>query len=223
MSAPDVDSLVATYIKQRKAYSGFLNNVVDFFRPDNENLHNESQKFSVHSVKFREKDLVHLKEKISRKISEGREINETNLFQIITDFCGVRVLHLRQSDFSTIHNAITNHVKEQHWCFFENPKAYTWDPESKIFFESLGLGTEIKESSYTSVHYVVKPNPDIFVTCEIQVRSLFEEVRGEIDHDLNYPTPTDNIACREQLKVLAKIVGAGTRLVDSIYNSIGRR
>jgi len=53
----------------------------------------------------------------------------------------------------------------------------------------------------------------------VQVRTLFEEIWGEVDHALNYPTPTETISCREQLKVLAKLVGAGSRLVDSIFKA----
>lgn len=216
----EISKLLTIYDKNRKAFSGFMNNVVDFFKDDNSLLCDKKDNFVIHSVKYRAKDTGHLEEKIKRKISLGRNINEESFFNEITDFCGVRVLHLRQSSFSIIHRAIQNHVDGQHWHLFEEPKAYTWDPEHKSYFESFGLKPEIKESSYTSVHYVVKPNPESLVTCEIQVRSLFEEIWGEIDHDLNYPRPCDVLACKEQLKVLAKLVGAGTRLVESIYNSL---
>lgn len=57
-----------------------------------------------------------------------------------------------------------------------------------------------------------------FLSCEIQIRTLFEEIWGEIDHELNYPNPTESSVCREQLRVLAKVVGAGSRLVSAIYN-----
>jgi putative GTP pyrophosphokinase len=220
MTAERFDELIDTYKRHRKAYSGFMNNVIDFFKPDNESLLEGDGRFVVHSVKFREKAISHIEEKIRRKSSEGRPVTKENFFDRINDFCGVRVLHLRLSDFQLIHSAISSHVSGQFWTFAEPPKAYTWDPEYKSFFEGLGVKTEIKESFYTSVHYVVKPNVDNFVCCEIQVRTLFEEVWGEIDHDLNYPAKTEIIACREQLKVLAKLVGAGTKLVDSIYNSI---
>lgn len=83
----------------------------------------------------------------------------------------------------------------------------------------MGLEVHVKDSFYTSVHYLVRPRPDSPHCCEIQVRTLFEEIWGEVDHTLNYPTPTDNIACREQLRVLTKVVGAGSRLVDSIFRT----
>jgi ppGpp synthetase/RelA/SpoT-type nucleotidyltranferase len=89
-----------------------------------------------------------------------------------------------------------------------------------MFFEKLGIGVELKESYYTSVHYVVRPRVDSPHCCEIQVRTLFEEIWGQVDHTLNYPINSENLACREQLKVLAKLVGAGSRLVDSIFRSL---
>ena len=61
------------------------------------------------------------------------------------------------------------------------------------------------------------PNP---ICCEIQVRTLFEEIWGEIDHSINYPHPTDSVACKEQLRVLSKLVGTGTRLADSIFRTL---
>ncbi len=195
-----------------------MHNVIDFFGSDNNELF-ENNRFAVHSLKFRLKDADHIKEKIIRKIQQGRSINPTNILSEITDFCGVRVLHLKLSEFNTIHNAISNHIKNAHWVLAEPIKAYTWDPEYKQYFEDRDISTEIKASFYTSVHYLVKPNSSSNICCEIQVRTLFEEIWGEIDHELNYPHPTGNIAQTEQLKVLAKLVGAGTKLVDSIYKS----
>jgi ppGpp synthetase/RelA/SpoT-type nucleotidyltranferase len=103
------------------------------------------------------------------------------------------------------------------WVLAEKPKAYTWDPESRDFFSGLELEVLVKESFYTSVHYVVKPRVDSDLSCEIQVRTLFEEVWGEIDHQLNYPVESKSIACKEQLRVLARLVGAGSRLADAIF------
>lgn len=171
----------------------------------------------VHSVKARIKNREHLRRKLERKISNGRSIDTSNFFHEITDLAGIRIIHLYQDQFPKIHEAIQTQIQKGYWILGEQPKAYTWDPESKIFFENLGLSVSQKESFYTSIHYLVKPHTDFPFLCEIQVRTLFEEIWGEIDHSVNYPEPTSNIACIEQLRVLSKLVGAGSRLADSIF------
>lgn len=174
----------------------------------------------VHSVRARLKTLEHLDEKIRRKWQEGEPTDANNVFEKITDLAGARILHLYQDQFPAIHTEILEKVTElKDWYLLESPKAYTWDPESQQFFQALKIDVEIKESFYTSVHYLVRPRKDSPLCCEIQVRTLFEEIWGEVDHALNYPTPSEKISCREQLRVLAKLVGAGSRLVDSIFRS----
>ena len=170
----------------------------------------------VHSVKSRMKDWENLHEKIQRKSSVEDPITRENIFDRITDIAGVRALHLYQAQFTQIHRAIKQKIDSQDWIFHEQPKAYTWDPESQGFFADQGLNVEVKENLYTSIHYVIKPRENSPVSCEIQVRTLFEEIWGEIDHLINYSEPTDSVACREQIGVLARLVGAGSRLADSI-------
>ena len=173
---------------------------------------------SIHSVRSRTKDADHLAEKLIRKLDEeGRVIGPDNLFREITDLAGVRILHLHQGQFEPIHRAIMTRVDASDWSLAEAPATYSWDPEARAYFEALGLEVKIKDSYYTSTHYVVKPRPDGHIACEIQVRTLFEEIWGEIDHELNYPHPTNSLSCREQLRVLAKLVSTGTRLADAIY------
>lgn len=174
----------------------------------------------VHSVRYRIKDRGHLLEKIQRKSKEkNKKILPKEVFDEITDVTGVRVLHLHKYQFKAIHDSIMEQTENQYWHLVETPTAYTWDPELESFYKGLGIPSKFKESHYTSVHYVVRPNRDQPFVCEIQVRTLFEEVWGEIDHLLNYPIPSADVACVEQLKVLAKIVGAGTRLAESIFRS----
>jgi len=173
----------------------------------------------IHSIKVRLKDLTHLEAKIARKLAEGVEISKENVFDKITDLAGIRVMHLHQAQFTPIHACIQKQIDNHDWVLFEPPKAYTWDPESCAFFESHGLKVQVKDSFYTSIHYVVKPRVDSIAACEIQVRTLFEEIWGEIDHTINYPIPTTNVSCREQIRVLARLVGAGSRLADSIFKT----
>jgi ppGpp synthetase/RelA/SpoT-type nucleotidyltranferase len=180
----------------------------------------------VHSYKSRFKDLDHLSIKIERKncedallLEEDRKgpITSENIKERITDICGIRILHLYIGQFEEIHNALLKYVQSSDLALFEEPKAYTWDPEYSKRFSDLGVSPKLKDSFYTSVHYVFKPRDDSDITCEVQVRTLFEEVWGEIDHSFNYPEKSNSRVIQEQLKVLARVVGAGTRLSDSIF------
>ncbi|MEQ2624034.1 RelA/SpoT domain-containing protein [Blautia sp. 2227st1_G12_2227SCRN_220401] len=211
------DKIVLAYLNPEKQYElkAFLQTVLFFFE------NNPALKGIVHSVKSRMKDPEHLKDKIQRKLKSGKIIDENNLFTVVNDLIGVRVLYLYQDQFQLIHNELLKKVDEtKDWMFVEAPKAYTWDPETREYFEKLNIHTEVRDTYYTSVHYVIKPNNELSnITCEIQVRTLFEEIWGEIDHTINYPHQTEIIACKEQLRVLAKLVSTGTRLADSIFRT----
>lgn len=214
-----VDEIISSIEQNRHVIDLFRNNVERFFTTHPLLINSPP---IIHSVKSRFKSEEHLREKIRRKYSSQREITPENVFEQITDIVGVRVLHLYQDQFPKIHEAIIKQFENDDWLKYEPPKAYTWDPESQKFFEQYNLQVEVKESFYTSVHYVVKPRRDTPACCEIQVRTLFEEVWGEIDHTLNYPNPTDDLSCKEQIHVLARLVGAGSRLADSIFRTYYR-
>lgn len=208
------ENLKRLYNDNRNELELFMTNVRNFFEYAN------CLKGIVHTTKMRLKDPEHVIDKVKRKRKRGIIVDEENFFKEVTDLAGVRVLHLHLDQFVKIHNAIKNQVEEGEWCFVEEPFAYTWDPDSKKFFEGLGLSTKVKGSYYTSIHYLVKPNrKHTNVCCEIQVRTLFEEIWGEIDHSINYPHPTGSVACREELRVLARLTNAGSRLADAIFRS----
>lgn len=218
MDETDILEILEEYKNKNFQLDRFLSQVSDFFIK-HPALNQETFPV-VHSIKSRKKNLDHLKDKLERKYARGNTITKDNLFTEITDLIGVRVFHLHQEQFKIIHNVIQQNINEGEWIYVETPKAYTWDPESENFYVNLGIPTELRDTLYTSVHYVIKlNNPNAFVACEIQVRTLFEEIWGEIDHAINYPYPTESIACKEQLKVLTKLASAGTRLADSIFRS----
>lgn len=211
-----IEKLVETYIQNRDDFDLFRRQVADFFLV--------SRRFSsgqlplVHSVKSRLKDPDHLRDKLRRKWADA-PVSTEDLFTRITDLAGVRVIHLYSQQFAAIHAAIMEHVRQGYWMLVEAPVAYSWDPEATEYFQSLGLDAQLRESYYTSIHYIVSPQQQSHLSCEIQVRTLFEEAWGEIDHALNYPERTTIVACKEQLRVLAKLASTGTRLADSIFTT----
>lgn len=207
-------SIVDAYQEKHDEFDLFRQQVASFFQTSRQ-FHKGTVPL-VHSVRSRMKDVDHLTDKVKRKWA-AEKITAQNLFEKVTDLAGVRVLHLHTAQFAEIHQAIMRHIDGKFWTLFEPPVSYTWDPEASAFFERLGLKVVTRETYYTSIHYVVKPHPKTNLTCEIQVRTLFEEAWGEIDHALNYPNSTKNIGCREQLRVLAKLTSTSTRLADAIF------
>lgn len=177
----------------------------------------------VHSFKARVKSEESLKDKLCRKILKSKEektpfrISPENLLTEINDLAGLRVLHLYPRQIREIDQCIRAILDDQKLPLREKPFARTWDDEYREFFDGCGFITQPSPSLYTSVHYAVESGSRIVTTCEIQVRTLMEEVWGEVDHNMNYPHQVQNLACREQLKVLARVTSSATRLVDSIF------
>ncbi len=177
---------------------------------------------AVHSLKFRMKDPEHLRGKLFRKLkaskakSEAFEITREDLFLRINDLGGYRVLHLHTSQVDKIHRVLLEVIDRAQFDLFEEPFANVWDEEAKALFERIGIRTEVNPRMYSSVHYVIKARSRSAVTCEIQVRTLADEIWGEIDHRINYPEAHPSLPCREQLRVLARVASSCSRLVDAI-------
>jgi len=214
ISEAHLHAVIAKYENKKRELEIFVDGVRSLLMEHPELYRNG--KCIVHSSKFRLKDSDHLKGKVLRKAAEGKLIDESNLFETVTDLGGVRILHLFQEDFRYVDKLIRQKVADGDWFLFERPVANTWDPEAKTFFSKFDLEVCQTETLYTSVHYLIKPREDSPLCCEVQVRTLFEEIWGEVDHQINYPQPTNSVSLREQLLVLSKITGAGSRLLDSI-------
>jgi putative GTP pyrophosphokinase len=179
----------------------------------------------VHSMRIRAKDPEHLFDKLRRKLDKCREaglpfdITEVNLTQKINDLAGVRLLHLHTSQFPAINAAVTRLLNNEGYTLKEGPVARTWDDEYKGIFARMDVKTEPNPRMYTSVHYVVEESSRSKRTAELQIRTLAEELWGEVDHSLNYPLPCEVSSCQEQIKVLARATSTCTRLVDSIFHT----
>jgi ppGpp synthetase/RelA/SpoT-type nucleotidyltranferase len=171
------------------------------------------------------KNPEHLRDKLQRKMAKARVENKKfdvtieNLFVRINDLAGIRLLHLHTRQISSIDSVLRQIIHEQRFDLEEGPFARTWDDESRAYFREHRIKTQASPSLYTSVHYVVGSASRTKITCELQVRTLMEEVWGEVDHLINYPHESRSVACREQIKALARATSGATRLVDSIFAS----
>ena len=212
-----IDALVEHYLANRAKFNTILYQLSGYVAAS------RVLDSHVHSTKQRTKDPDHLRSKLVRKLLKSKtspepfDINKDNLFKQINDLAGFRILHLHTRQVKDIHDELFSIFDEQRWILVEGPVAKTWDDESRGYFRAMGWATEVSECMYTSVHYVVQPNSRSELTCELQVRTLMEEVWGEVDHTINYPVKSPSQSCREQIKVLARLTSSCSRLVDSIF------
>jgi GTP pyrophosphokinase len=204
----------------RRLISTFLNSLLTYIK-ESHDLQN-----IIHSMRFRIKDPDHLADKLLRKLrkceSENTDfdIAPSNLFTKITDLAGIRLLHLHTRQIASIDRCLRAVIQEQPVELLEGPFARTWDDEYRALFRSFNIDTQDSETMYTSVHYVIASKSSTTVTCEIQVRTLMEEVWGEVDHAINYPHKNNSVACVEQIRALARSTSSATRLVDAIFATV---
>lgn len=215
-----VDELVKVYLEGQKICELFRRQIVNEFEESK-----ELQQL-IHSIKSRLKDPDHLRDKLRRKLQgckdrkEEFNIDEKNLFSRVNDLVGIRLLHLHTTQIQAIDGVIKNIFQEMGIELREGPTARTWDDESRSFFSKIGIATQTSPTMYTSVHYVVASSSRTLVTCEIQIRTLMEEVWGEVDHSINYPHKIDSVPCTEQILALARSTSSATRLVDAIFATV---
>jgi ppGpp synthetase/RelA/SpoT-type nucleotidyltranferase len=213
-----IGGLVKHYVSKQETFKLLLANVQNLFSSDSLSAH-------VHSMKSRLKAPRRLRDKLIRKAREAKskgqsfDITKTNLFEKINDLAGFRILHLYTRQMKDIDRVIKEILKRENYVIFEGPIAKTWDNESRQYFRSIGIETEDSDTLYTSVHYLFHASNQAKTACELQVRTLAEELWGEVDHTINYPYKAKSVACGEQIKVLARVTSSCTRLVDSIFTS----
>lgn len=177
----------------------------------------------IHSVKARVKDAEHLVEKIIRKTPDRRkkygdsfQFSVQNYKHEITDLIGVRAIHIFKEDWEDIHNFITNT-----WRVGEITANVREGDDTKRF-EELNIAIQSRKSGYRSVHYLIESYPtNEKVIAEIQVRTIFEEGYGEIDHQLRYSHDQIPEVLALNLLLLNRIAGSSDEMA-SLINMLNR-
>ena len=204
----ELEKIYNDYSMYRKSYETQANLIANILR--------EHKK--VHSVKTRVKDENHLIEKIIRKTEDrrkkyGNDFNFTvkNYKDEITDLVGIRVIHIFKEDWEEIHNFIT-----KMWNVNEIVANIRKGDNTKTF-EELGIEVCSRLSGYRSVHYLVESYPTTEkVITEVQVRTIFEEGYGEIDHQLRYSLNEIPERLEQNLMLLNRIAGSSDEMASLI-------
>ena len=214
-----IDRAIKHFVEHRHLFVTFAESLVPCFTN-----HPQLGKL-IQFIKYRIKDEDSLRAKLERLTVSAAPglmndpVNELNLFEKISDLAGLRIIHLHTDQLKIIHSLILEILREQQYAIAGSPTAYYWDVEYKELFENIGLKTEPRGTMYTTVHYDIVANQRTKIKCELQVRSLVDEVWGEVSHRINYPTKSPSTTCQDQLKVLARLTSGCGRLVDSIFKT----
>ncbi len=157
--------------------------------------------FEVESLKCRYKNPEHLIEKIIRKcgIEQSHKylgIDVSNYREIVRDLIGVRILILYKEEWE----AVFDWIMQKFDVMEEVPQAYTRYGDRDIFHGK--IQQEHSSKGYRSQHYIVKFNG---VYCEIQVRTLAEEVYGEFDHRVKYPYRNNNNFLKRYTNIISQL------------------
>lgn len=162
----------------------------------------------------RAKQPEHLLEKIIRKVGKEDkanylEINVDNYREVITDLLGVRILMLKKEDW----DIVDRHIHKKFKNFVEYPMAYVCYGDRDIY-DRKRINTQYTNKGYRSQHYTVRHKNCI---CEIQVRTLAEEVYGEYDHKVRYPYRSDSNFLARYNRIISKVT---SELDDLISTSL---
>lgn len=192
----------------------------------------------VHSYLSRVKDPEHLIAKIIRKKQENyskyRNLDKTNYEKFITDLIGIRCLLLFKADWGSFHHYIMDQFEndakyyikdsimdfdsnEEHFYIAEKPKVHIRNGDARELYDKILPPDCVMDGKvYRSVHYIIKYNG---VYLEIQVRTLFEEGWGEIDHAVVYPYFQDDQILKEYTELLNRLSGLADEM-GSFFNRL---
>lgn len=198
----------------------------------------DEEKVKIHSIRSRVKNPEHLLAKIIRKKQENhkkyKNLDKHNYEKFITDLIGIRCLVLFKADWQSFHhyilskfeNNVEYYIKdsildfdddETHFYIAEKPKVHIRNGDSRdIYDELLSPDSIIDGKIYRSVHYIIKYKG---IYLEIQVRTLFEESWGEIDHAVVYPYYQNDKILKEYTELLNRLSGLADEM-GSFFNRL---
>lgn len=206
-----VDEAIKYFVNKRQSFEIFAESLMSYFEENSE------LKNYIHFIKYRIKDKDSLRAKLERILQD--DSGELDVMRRVRDFAGVRIIYLHMDQFSSIHNLVSDILKKNECELLKEPEAFCWDVEYENLFNEIGVKVVQEQSMYTTVHYDIVPNDQREITCELQVRSLADELWGEVSHRINYPKESQSQSCQDQLKVLARLTSGCGRLVDSIFKA----
>ena len=164
-------------------------------------------KRATYTTKYRLKASERLLEKCTILAAKGRAVTASNFEEEITDLVGVRIICLRSDDIDVIKKYLDDLREDDQLIFVEGPsekKSFVLNPSVELAYAGQ---VDFQYSGYSSIHYLVRIGPKHPVqnpavrnlVAEVQVRNIFEEAWGEIDHRYRYELTRTGTAVPESV------------------------
>lgn len=149
-----------------------------------------------------------------------------DLMKEIKDYIGFRILCLFEQDIFELHNFIIDNLCAD--FTLDEVKIYNWDDER---YQRMVLslkenvknhcGIDAKEgkkdSGYKSIHYILKqPMGDNEYYIEIQLRTLLQDVWGELEHSLSYKRGNIHPHIKKSFQLLAMDIEKNDSLMSHL-------
>ncbi len=203
---------------------------------------------SIHSVRFRIKDVDSLLSKIVKKkaylskeiqddyeIEKYRALDEKNYFKIITDISGIRILIRYREQWKQVHDwlwgkyykgddyylrdFVADYKSNVGKSFLvERPKVYYRNYRDRIFYEQIGKDIFDLKESGEGYNSIHYLINVDGKYIEIQMRTILDEAWSECTHDIVYKST--NKAQIAELEYLSQCLSQQTIAAETITNLI---
>ncbi len=195
-------------------------------------IENREEQAGLHSYRSRVKTPEHLIEKIIRRRIENylkyKDLNRENYLRFVTDIIGFRGLLLYRENWVIFHKYLTAHFENRpEWYIRDSLRDFTTNRDrymveapkvhmrpgdfGDIYSDWISSDNIFDQKYYRSVHYILKY---CGVYLEVQVRTLFEEGWGEIDHHILYPYKKQDPMLTEFSELLNRLAGMGDEMAS---------
>lgn len=143
----------------------------------------------------------------------------------ITDYGGIRVLCLFEHDIFAVHDYLLNlftatkyHVNEIN-VFNMDDEVYIGKIKNiiKKYFPERDAKYRKKNSGYKSIHYIIKHDyVGTKYPIEIQLRTLLQDVWGELEHSLSYKKGSIHPHIKKSFSLLARDLETSDKLMTHL-------
>lgn len=199
------EEILISFFKEKQKYERLAQYIVRLIKDDP-----ASPKESLHTIIYRIKKENRLIEKIdeeNKKAGPGAEsITRNNFQKKIGDLLGIRLVCLRLSDINSVKAYLELLADEKILRFVGKP-----DHKRSFILpvdpgDTIPEGLDLRYSGYSSIHFQVElgqasdaPDGLKGLQTELQLRTIFEEAWGEIDHKYRYVLSRSGIMLPEHI------------------------